>query len=134
MRRLAIAALVVGLAACSSNDNNSVEPVNTLAITNAAVVGEYTLRTIDGKPLPYTFPDGSVLTGIASSVTADGKVRSVIQYADGFVGVDLGTYTFDPATGACVITGANGAIVFGTYKDGVSTLNVGGQTWVYAKF
>ena len=51
MRRIALLAAVIALAACN---NDATSP-------SVSLVGTYSLRTINGNPLPFTFSNGAVL-------------------------------------------------------------------------
>ena len=81
-RRFAILALAIGLAACD-NTNNSVEP-------SGSVAGTYTLRTVNGGGLPFTFSDGSTLTSDVLTLFSDGTYSDAAQYSDGGVSVETG--------------------------------------------
>ena len=61
MRRIALLLAVVALAAC----NDSTSP-------NGSAVGNYSLRTINGSNLPYTFQDNSVLVSDQLTLNSNG--------------------------------------------------------------
>ena len=100
MKRMMVALLAFGLMACG-NENNSVEPTVSLA-------GTYTLRTINGSGLPFTFSDGTTVTSDVISIFDDGTFSESIQISDGEVFVDQGTYSSN-----------NGSITFNDITAGI---------------
>ena len=96
MRRLAMFALAGSLAACSMDSTGP----------NGSVEGSYTLRTINGSYLPYTFPSGTRLTSDRLMLYRDGTFEEVSRYSDGSSIVDQGEYE-----------GYNGALTF-YYRTG----------------
>lgn len=104
MRRLAMFALASTLAACSLDSTGP----------NGSVAGNYTLRTINGQSLPYTFSSGLRLTSDELTLLSNGTYQDVSRYSDGTSFVDDGDYT-----------STNGAITFysstgDTYQGSVS--------------
>lgn len=91
MRRLVMFALASTLAACSLDSTGP----------NGSVAGNYSLRTIDGIPLPYTFSGGLRLMSDDLTLMSDGTYQDVSRYDDGTSFVDEGDYT-----------STNGAITF----------------------
>lgn len=85
MKRFLMVALAVALSACGS-DNNSVTPTVSL-------FGNYSLRTVNGFPLPFTFSDGSSVTSDVLTLNSDGTFTEDEQLADGQVLVFTGIYT-----------------------------------------
>ena len=73
MRKLILLLGVISLAACN---NDSTSP-------NGNVTGTYTLRTVNGNPLPYTFSDGSVLVSDHLSLNSDGSYQDVATFNNG---------------------------------------------------
>jgi hypothetical protein len=132
MRRLIAAAAVLTLTACISD---SVGIVGTQAIggtdnsSTSSVAGIYTLRTVDGKPLPFTFlqtttekdeviDDALTLTP-TNTWTRLEHIRSTVNGtvtisagtdAGTYSKTDLGTYTFlaqsQPAFTGTIVNGA----------------------------
>jgi len=100
VKRMMVALLAFGLMACG-NENNSVEPTVSLA-------GTYTLRTINGSGLPFTFSDGTTVTSDVISIFDDGTFSESIQISDGEVFVDQGTYSSN-----------NGSITFNDITAGI---------------
>ena len=105
MRRLVMFALAGTLAACSLDSTGP----------NGSVAGNYSLRTIDGQRLPYTFSGGLRLMSDDLTLMSDGTYQDVSRYDDGTSFVDEGDYT-----------SYNGAITFysattgETYQGSVS--------------
>ena len=83
MRRLVMFALASTLAACSLDSTGP----------NGSVAGNYTLRTIDGQRLPYTFSGGLRLMSDELTLMSDGTYQDVSRYDDGTSFVDEGDYT-----------------------------------------
>ena len=105
MRRLVMFALAGTLAACSLDSTGP----------NGSVAGNYSLRTINGQSLPYTFSGGLRLMSDDLTLLSDGTYQDVSRYDDGTSFVDEGDYTSN-----------NGAVTFyssttgGTYQGSVS--------------
>ena len=105
MRRLVMFALAGTLAACSLDSTGP----------NGSLAGNYSLRTIDGQRLPYTFSGGLRLMSDDLTLMSDGTYQDVSRYDDGTSFVDEGDYT-----------SYNGAITFysattgETYQGSVS--------------
>ena len=98
MRRIAIAALALGLAACTNTDVTS---------PSGSVSGTYALRTINGSSLPFTFSDGYTLMSEVLTLRSDGSYSNDSQYSDGSVNSEQGYWsnlnnaiTFDPTNAA----------------------------------
>ena len=105
MRRLVMFALASTLAACSIDSTGP----------NGSVAGNYSLRTINGQSLPYSFSGGLRLMSDDLTLLSDGTYQDVSRYDDGTSFVDEGDYTSN-----------NGAVTFyssttgGTYQGSVS--------------
>jgi hypothetical protein len=102
MRRIAVLGLVVAIMACS---NDSTSP-------SGSVAGTYTLQTINGTALPYTFssPNGSVvLESDVLTLFSNGTYTDVPQYS--------------PSQGSSTENGTwsnnNGSITFDDQTDGI---------------
>jgi hypothetical protein len=72
MRRIALLMAVIALAAC----NDATSP-------NGSAVGTYSLRTVNGSNLPYTFSDGSVLVSDQLVLNSDGSYVDQAQFSNG---------------------------------------------------
>jgi hypothetical protein len=123
MRRLVMLVLASTMMAACSTDSTG---------PNGSVAGTYSLRSIDGQPLPYTFSGGLRLTSDQLTLMSDGTYEDVSRYSDGTSFVDEGDYT-----------SYNGAITFyssttqETYQGSVSrdvlTQILNGYTQVFQR-
>ena len=91
MRKLATLVLAVGMAACA----------NDVTSPSTSVNGNYTLRTVNGTSLPYTFSNGLQLVSEQLTLNTDGSFTDASRYSNGQTSVDSGSYT-----------NLNGAITF----------------------
>jgi hypothetical protein len=82
MRRLVMFALASTLAACSLDSTGP----------NGSVAGNYSLRTINGQSLPYTFSGGLRLMSEDLTLMSDGTYQDVSRYDDGTSFVDEGDF------------------------------------------
>jgi hypothetical protein len=122
MRRLALLALAVGMAACA---NDATAPSTSLE-------GSYSLQRINGTALPYTFSNGLQLVGDQLVLNTDGTFTDVARYSNGQSNTEGGYYT-----------SLNGSITFndqtsgGSYQGSLSgtvlTEIVNGFTEIYQK-
>src|ERR1041384_572075 len=115
-RRLAIVALAIGLAACSSSSENSVEPIT--------LPGTYTVQSINGLSLPFTWPDGLVLNSMTVVLNNDGTYVSTPVYAGLTIPADHGTWVV--TDGAAVFTDSKSGTVWHGTIDGVLASAVAG--------
>ena len=67
-----LAAALVALAACN---NDSTSP-------NGSLTGTYSLRTVNGNPLPFTFSDGAVLVSDRLSLNSDGSYVDIATFSN----------------------------------------------------
>ncbi len=128
MRRFAIAALAVAfpvfMSACD-NGSNSVEPTVSIA-------GTYTLRTINGTSLPFTFSDGSTMTSEVLTLFSDGTYSDTEQFSDGSLAVEQGFY--DALNGSITFTvSPSGQAYGGSLSGSVLTEIFPNFTLVYQK-
>ena len=142
MRKLVAFLLVVTVAACDSRIGPSfVAPLPT-------IVGTYTLRTVNGNPLPTVIDQtlGSTTTVTADTITfsTDASVRRAFTLIVATppaapvtrVSVKTGSYTASAGNVTVTLpTDAGGVLTLtGTYTPGSSvTLNATGVVMVYAK-
>lgn len=131
-----VVASVLAAVACGGDGGNPVlEPSQR--------VGIYNLATIDGKPLPYTFPNAPAYELIAESVTLNPDkthiVRSDLRFTDGLgqphlsVDIAAGTYTITALT--LTMNHSSGTVVVQTFT-GANELTAhccGNTTWVYRR-
>jgi hypothetical protein len=137
MRKLLLFALVTGLVACDTRRGGVFTPAPT-------VVGTYTLRTINDKPLPVTTSTiGTATEQLTSDTLAlktDGTLRRVTVYtttdpsSSSSPTVDPvlagGTYT---VTGTTITVVAGSNTIVGTYSGGTLTLNEASTIYVYQR-
>ena len=121
MRRLVMLALASTLAACSTDSTGP----------NGSVTGTYTLRTIDGQPLPYTFSSGLRLTSDQITLMTDGTYEDVSRYSDGSSFVDEGDYT--SYNGAVTFYSTSGETYQGSISRDVLTQILNGYTQVFQR-
>jgi len=126
MRRLALLAAVIALAACN---NDSTSP-------NGQITGTYSLRTVNGNPLPYTFSDGSVLVSDRLSLNNDGTYIDVATFSNAGSATEQGLWsinnnliTFNDQTDAFNYSGSlSGSVLTETFPG---TRGSGSVTEVY---
>ena len=121
MRRLVMLALASTLAACSTDSTGP----------NGSVTGTYSLRTIDGQPLPYTFSSGLRLTSDQITLMTDGTYQDVSRYSDGSSFVDEGDYT--SYNGAVTFYSTSGETYQGSISRDVLTQILNGYTQVFQR-
>ena len=121
MRRLAMFALASTMAACSVD---STGPYGSVA-------GTYTLRTINGQTLPYTFSSGTQLTSEQLTMYRDGTYQDESRYSDGSSFVDDGSY--DNYNGAITFYSSSGGTYQGSLTDNVLTQIFNGYTQVFER-
>ena len=123
LRRFVMLALAgTMLAACSSDSTGP----------NGSVAGTYTLRTIDGQPLPYTFSGGLRLTSDELTLMSDGTYEDVSRYSDGTSFVDDGDYT--NYNGSITFYSTSGDIYQGSVSRDVLTQILNGYTQVFQRY
>ena len=83
MRKIASLVLALGLAACA---NDATGP-------STSVEGSYTLKTVNGTTLPYTFSNGLQLVNEQLLLSTDGSFTDRSQYSSGQTSVDSGYWT-----------------------------------------
>ena len=130
MRRIALLLAVVALAACN---NDSTSP-------NGNVSGTYSLRTVNGNTLPYTFSDGSVLISDQLTLNSNGTYTDIANFSNansnpeqGYWSINNNLITFNEQT----LNGQTGANYTGSLSGSVLTetfsVNGGTITEVYQK-
>jgi hypothetical protein len=123
MRRLVMLALAsTMLASCSADSTGP----------NGSVTGTYSLRTIDGQPLPYTFSGGLRLMSDEITLMSDGSYEDVSRYSDGTSFVDEGDYT--NYNGAVTFYSTSGDTYQGSISRDVLTQVLNGYTQVFQRY
>lgn len=122
MRRLAMLALAGTLAASACTDSTG---------PNGSVAGTYSLRTINGQTLPYTFSGGLQLTSDQLTLYSDGTYEDVSRYSDGSSYVDDGDYS--NYNGALTFYSTRGGQYQGSISGDVLTQILNGYTQVFRR-
>lgn len=128
MRRIALLLAVVALAAC----NDSTSP-------NGNAAGTYSLRTINGNNLPYTFSDNSVLTSDQLTLNSNGTYVDIATFSNaspsqeqGLWSINNNLITFEDQTDGITYTGSvSGSVLTETFNN--SGGFTGSVTEVYQK-
>jgi hypothetical protein len=115
MRRIALFIAVLALAAC----NDATSP-------NGSAVGSYSLRTINGNSLPYTFSDGSVLVSDQLILNSDGSYNEQTRFSnrsdlfeEGFWSINNNLITFNDETDQINYTASlSGTVITETFNNG----------------
>ena len=121
MRRLAMFALASTMAACSFDSTGP----------SGSVAGTYSLRTINGSPLPYTFSSGLRLISDDLTLYRDGTYEDVSRYDTGDTRVEQGYYT--SYNGAVTFESEFGDVYQGSVSRDVLTQIVNGYTQVFQR-
>jgi len=128
MRRLALLAALIALAACNSDSTSP----------NGQVTGTYSLRTVNGNPLPFTFSDGSVLVSDRLSLNSDGTYIDVATFSNAGSATEQGLWSinnnlisFNDQTDAFTYSGSlSGSVLTETFP---ATRGSGSITEVYQR-
>ena len=123
MRRLVMLALASTILVSCSADSTG---------PNGSVAGTYSLRTIDGQPLPYTFSGGLRLMSDEITLMSDGTYEDVSRYSDGTSFVDEGDYT--NYNGAVTFYSTSGDTYQGSISRDVLTQVLNGYTQVFQRY
>ena len=115
MRKIALILAVFALAACN---NDSTSP-------NGSVVGSYSLRTVNGSNLPYTFSDGSVLVADQLTLNSNGTYVDIASFSNstssteqGFWSISNNLITFNDQTDAINYTASvSGSVLTETFNN-----------------
>ena len=85
MRKIALLAALVALAACN---NDSTSP-------NGSANGNFSLRTVNGNPLPFTFSDGSVLVSDQLTLNSNGTYIDVATFSNAGSATEQGLWSIN---------------------------------------
>src|SRR5947209_6617228 len=119
MRRYLAIAMVAALAACNAD---STAPTGT-------IVGTYSLRSINGLALPYTFANGTTLMSDMLTLNADGTFTDYSTYGNGQTATEVGYYS--NVNGSLQFTDNTGFSFQGSVSGNVLTEIVSGYTEAY---
>ena len=118
-----ILALALSLAACTSSDATS----PTVSLT-----GTYSLKSVNGTPLPYTFSSSLVLTADVLTINTNGTYTDVASYSNGTTTTEQGTYSNN--NGAITFNDQTDSVVYsGSLSNSVLTEISGSYTEVFQK-
>ena len=114
MRRIALCMAVLALAAC----NDATSP-------NGSAIGSYSLRTVNGSTLPYTFSDGSVLISDQLVLNSDGSYMDQAHFSNrtdlieqGFWSISNNLVTFNDETDGINYTASlSGTVLTETFNN-----------------
>ena len=124
MRRTAILGLALALVAGCSNDATG---------PSVSLEGSYSLRSVNGFNLPYTFTNGVTLTSDVLTLNVDGSFIDVSSYINASSSTRTGYYT--NVNGAVNFTDLSSGQTFqGSLSGSVLTEIVNGFTQAYLKF
>ena len=118
MRRIALFMAVFALAAC----NDATSP-------NGSPIGTYSLRTINGFGLPYTFSNGPVLLSDQLELNSDGSYIEEVHFSNqpdfveqGFWSINNNLITFNDETDGINYTGSlSGSVLTETFPSSASS-------------
>ena len=85
MRRIALLAALVALAACNSDSTSP----------NGSAQGSYSLHTVNGNALPFTFSDGSVLVSDQLTLNANGTYVDVATFSNAGTATEQGLWSIN---------------------------------------
>ena len=80
--------LAAGLVAIAACNNDSTSP-------NGNITGTYSLRTVNGNPLPFTFSDGSVLVSDRLSLNGDGTYVDIATFSNAGSSTEQGLWSIN---------------------------------------
>jgi hypothetical protein len=122
MRRALVLAAALALSACNMD----------ATAPGTSVEGSYTLRTINGSSLPYTFNTGLTLTSEVLTLYRDGTYQDLSRYSDGSTFVDSGDYT--SYNGSITFDSDRSSLIYqGSLSGSVLTEIVNGYTQTFQK-
>lgn len=99
MRKIAMLVLAAGFAACGSD----------VTQPSTSIDGSYSLTSVNGTTLPYTFSNGVQLTSERLVMNTDGSFTDTSQYSNGSTTTDTGYFT-----------NLNGSITFNDVTAGIT--------------
>jgi hypothetical protein len=136
VRRLIAALVLASLAACGGSDA-STEPAAV------GIEGVYTLKTINGMPLPVTFQSGAstiVLSSDVITILANGRWSETLVYREtrngqttDVNGSDSGYWVRDGDVVSLQSTEPGSAYFFATYANGSLTFSDPGFVQVFSR-
>lgn len=135
MRRLILSLAALALTACGGSDVTT--PGETKPAVNS-IAGVYTLKTVDGASLPFTFSDGFIVMTDVMTLRSDNTwsetytgretANSPIQSV-----TDAGTYTLEGNALKLFVPGQTTSDYGGTYTKDTLTLISFGHVQVFVR-
>jgi len=108
-----------------------------------AVEGTYSLKSVNGSPLPFTIQSGTnsiMLTKDVLTVAGNGSWTESINYTETINGqmntgtdADGGTWTRAGSSVSLYSTVTNGTAYTGIYNNGTLTMSAGGFTQLFVR-
>ena len=138
MRRVTTTLLACALAACGSSSSDAGTNPSPTASTRAAITGSYSLKSVDGKAIPATLADSTILSGLMVLGDSTWRQTLVVRYAQGGSGaagdtlIEAGIWTTDTGSRLTLLEGSSQLYV-GTYTITGFTLTSKTSTFVYTK-
>lgn len=124
MRPLALVGLALALVTGCSSDATG---------PSVSLEGSYSLRTIDGFTLPYTFSNGVTLTSDVLTLSYDGSFQDVSTYRNAQTSVHSGYFTSVNGSAVSFTDVSAGISYQGSLSGSVLTEIVSGFTQAYQK-
>ncbi|MEP6990435.1 MAG: hypothetical protein ABJA80_05840 [bacterium] len=123
MRKIApMLALAIGMAACSTDSTAPSTSIN----------GAYSLRTINGATLPYSFGNGLSLVSDQLVLGTDGNFTDTSRYSDGTTSTEYGYY--NNLNGSVTFNDQTAGLTYqGSLSGTVLTVIVSGYTQTFQK-
>ncbi len=122
MRKIAMLALAIGMAACTTDSTAPSTSIN----------GTYSLRTINGATLPYSFGNGLSLVSDQLVLGTDGNFTDTSRYSDGTTSTEYGYY--NNLNGSVTFNDQTAGLTYqGSLSGTVLTVIVSGYTQTFQK-
>lgn len=125
MRRAAILGLALALVAGCTTDATG---------PSVSLDGSYSLRTVNGFTLPYTFSSGVTLTSDVLTLNSDGSYVDVSTYSNAPSSTHTGYFTSINGAAVTFTDLSSGLTYQGSLSGSVLTEILNGFTQAYLKF
>lgn len=138
MRRAVATLLACALAACGSAGSTETTPPPS-GSTRANIAGTYTLKSVDGKPVPATLADSTIVSGVLALADSTWRQTFVVRYAQGGSGAagdslfESGIWNTSAGSKLTLLDVDASELYVGTYSLAGFTLSSKTSTFVYAK-
>ena len=124
MRRIALAALAIGMTTMAGCSSDATSP-------SGSVEGTYSLIRLNGQTLPYSFSSGLTLTSDDLTLYRDGTFTDVSRYSSGNTHTQQGYYT--DTNGSLYFEPSSDAPYQGSVSGTVLTEIVNGYTQTFER-